>query len=269
MNGGVLQVIKFRRFALLLLVGAAFLIMVGCNNTPDTPQQPLIIEPGLNNGNTTPIQPELPSEPDPNQIYGDEPDPDYQPDPYAMFTDFGEDSTIDDLINNLQKIASYYYEQTLNYATGTFNSFVWYKDGQMRIINTGDGINETHFFYDFRTQTIITHTPIQGDIAMMFRFEEDDPTLPHALLQQNYHESHFVGMEIINGQTAFGLEIRGGDILWVSTKTGFPIQIEFYDDTISEHLITSLENIQFNQVTLADVEPPDHLIVHDLGLNDW
>ena len=256
---------------ILLLICVLILIMAGCNNGQGGSSEPIILDPGL--GNDTIFEPWPQPQPDPDfdqePNYGDEPDPEYQPDPYAIFTDYGLDSTIDNLMANLRQIVSYYYEQTLHYDIGTFHSYVWYKDGRMLVINTGDGINETHFYFDFRARTIITHTPIQGDLALMFRFEEDDPTLPQVFLYQDYHRSSIVNMDTINGQTVFVLEMPNGDTLWVSTRTGFPLQIEFIDETTGEPMVTPLRNLQLNQVTAADVELPAHIEVRDFGLGGW
>lgn len=235
----------------LLITAAA---LSACNNgdKPSGEPQPVIIEPGVK------------TEPSPEE----EPAPEQSPlpeQPAEDFVDLGRASTLDDLMDNKAKIESYYFEQTISYGDGDIHVKTWYKGGVMKIVSSYPGAPESIDYYDCYTRELVTYTPSSsGKNAMLITYDEGDPELPDNPLDYNYHDYRVLETDSIDGQVCRVLESRDGVKLWVNTKYGFPMQVEFTDAQSEEHFVVPYENIVINQVTDEDVSMPADLVIYEM-----
>ena len=236
---------------MLLLVALPLFCACGGKEEETPSQEQVILEPGL-----SAAEPESPALPD-------EPDPDPEPKtPDAVeeeFIDMGRASTIDDLMANKEKIYSYYFEQTIDSVFGEMFVKTWYTYGLMKIIRSFPDEDEAIEYFDFPNRTLVSYTPATDDYGIMMTFEDNDPEIPKEHLSNDYHQYRLVDTDTINGQICRVLQSRQGDKLWVSTKHGFPLQMEYLDPESNERLTVVFENLSFNQVRYEDVATPDDL----------
>lgn len=254
------------RKPLLILLAALLLLcalcLAGCkkDETPDTPE-PTLIEPGV----------QAPLEDQPGAPEGEPQQPDQDPEEPADeegFIDHGAASNIDDLLDNRAKIESFYFEQTMDYASGQIQTQTWYLNHKMKVISTGESMMETVHYYDWRGKTIVAHLPAFGNQANLSYFDDGDAMVPENPLALDYHNCIDQGMQTLNGQTCAILLTPSGERWWVSTASGFPIQVEFFDGTTGEDLIIPYTNIQFNHVTDSEVALPPELELYDANSFD-
>lgn len=237
---------------IVLLLVTASLSACGKSGKPSAEPQPVIIEPGLANeappeeapAPETPATPELP--------------------PEEEFTDLGRASTLDDLMANKAKIESYYFEQTIGYEAGDIHIHTWYKNGIMKIVSSYPGAPESVDYFDCYAYELITYTPSAGKNAVLITYEEGDAEVPNNPLNYNYHDYRVLETASIEGQVCRVLENSNGDKLWVGTKYGFPMQVEFVDSLTDEHFVVPYENITINQVTDEDVAIPTDLVIYEM-----
>jgi len=245
---------KKNHFAILLtaLLLMSVLVLGACNGKPEPPlDSTTIIEPGLPNIET------------PDAIV-DDPEPiTDDPEGTEDFVDLGRASTLDNLMNNKAKITSYYFEHTINYVTGEITIKTWYYDSMMKIVSAFSDAPESVEYYDCYEHELISHMPAFGKSAIMRTLKEGDPDIPNNPLAYDYHSFRVVETDSIDGQICRVME-RAGETLWVGTKYGFPMQVEFRDSLTDEHLIVPYENITINQTTLEDVTMPDDLDIYEM-----
>jgi len=242
------------RYATILLTALLFMtvtVLGACGGKPEIPPAATIIEEGLD----IKTPPEAVDDPEPNP-----PDPE----PVEDFVDLGRASTLDDLMSNKEKIISYYFEQTINYIAGNISIKTWYIDGMMKIVSSYPGAPESVDYYDCYDYVLVSHTPSMGKNAIMITYKAGDPEIPNNPLDYDYNTFHVVETDSIDGQICRVMENRTGEKLWVGTKYGFPMQVEFTDPLIDEHFIVLYENIDINNVTLKDVTMPDDLEIYEM-----
>lgn len=239
---------------LIALLIAAIPLSSACGgkdkNAP--PPQEVILEPGLTSG-----EPDAAAQADTPEPTEEEPS-----DPADLsegdFIDLGRASTLNDLMANKERIRSYYFEQTQD------DIFIrtWYADGWMKIIlSFADGEEETEYI-DCENRILVSYMPAVGDYGILETFAEGDPNLPVNHLNNDYHEFRVVDTDNIEGQVCRVLEGRQGEKLWVSTKYGFPLQVEFIDPTNGKQYIVPYENLTLNQVLYEDVIIPEDLDIY-------
>ena len=246
-----------RRSRLLLLIWVfVCLLAAGCGEEPQAApeveeRQPLIIEEGINQ----PAAEEPQQQPD-AQTPADE--------PAVEFADKGEATTVEDLIAAQAKITSFYFEQTVEYPNGRVFIQVWYKDEKMRLISSQGGYGMAEEFYDYEAGTLITHAPGSDEPAVLFAFDKTSPDAPDNPVMNDYSTYTLVGGEEIDRQYCLILEAPNGDLVWVSTKYGFPLQTE-YTDSLGDRLTAKYKNVSINTVKDSDVMPPADLEIYDYG----
>jgi hypothetical protein len=240
-------------FLFLLLLAVMPLFSACANKEKEAQPNQVILEPGFSTpGDDTTNQPVTPApEPQPAASGEDEGDEDEE-----AFIDLGRASTLDDLMANKEKIHSYYFEQTVNASYGEMSVQTWYADGWMKIVNIFSDGEENIDYINCEHMFSISLAPATRDYGILMYFEPDDPDMPENYLSNDYHQYRVVDTESINGQNCRVLESRQGKKLWVSTKYGFPLQVEFTDPTNEEHFIITYENIIFNQTRYEDVAVP-------------
>ena len=177
------------------------------------------------------------------------------------FIDLGRATTLDDLMANRAKIHSYYFEQTITASYGDLFVRTWYADGMMKKVSTFEDGEENIEYVDCENMFLVLRAPATADFGIFMSFEPGDPDMPDNHLSNDYHQYRLVDTDTINGQICRVLENRQGEKLWVSTKHGFPLQVEFNDPTNEEHFILTYQNIMFNQTDYEDVAIPDDLLI--------
>ena len=209
--------------------------------------EPIVIEPGVVNEDNTPDE-ETPVVDTPEE----------------EFVDKGEETTIDDLVAAQEKITSYYFEQTIPYAYGSVSLNVWYADNKMKVVaNSASGeINES--YYDYDEMTMIYYNPAEGNQAIKMDFNPNSEDAPDNPKDENYAACTLLGKEELEGQLCYILQTAIGDKLWVSTKYGFPMQVEFVDH-LGDTYTVAYHNIEINTISAAEVAIPDNVAVSYLG----
>ena len=247
-----------KKSTLLFLLALVLVYAAACNQQPDAGETPLngeepsVIEPGV-------------SEDDPEEEDPGEEETDVEP--VEEFVDLGEATTVEHLITAQQKITSYYFEQHIEYLNGHVFIQVWYKDGKMKLISSVDGYGLTENYYDYNEGTIINYSPSSGTAATMMDFDEHAEDAPDNPVKDDYAAYTLVGSETIDRQYCLILETPEGDLLWVGTKYGFPLQVEF-TDSMGEHLISQYKNVSINTVSDEDVEPPADMEIYYYGSSE-
>ncbi|MCL1976101.1 MAG: hypothetical protein FWG61_08085 [Firmicutes bacterium] len=250
---------------LFILLIAVMTIITSCNgHKKDALTQEIILEPGITeqDSHTPAVAETIDTEPSLEA----EAEPKTQPE--EDFIDQGRASTINDLMANKAKITSYYFEQTIYASYGEVFVQTWYANGWMKIVSSFTDGEENIEYFDCENLILVSHAPSAGNYGMMETFEEGNPDIPKNHLDNDYHNYKVVGTESIDGQICRILESRLGEKLWVSTKHGFPLQVEFNDPTNDEHFLIAYEGITFNQVRNEDVAMPQDLeiIMYQGGL---
>jgi len=224
------------------------LLLSGCGeNTaaqpardPDLP--PNIIEPGV---------PQAPAADDPAANDPSEEDP---------FPDKESASTQEDLAAAQSRIESYYFEQMLEYPDGYVFNQVWYKNGKMKVLSSVDGYGLTELYYDYDACTVVSCTPGLGN-AVMWDFDPASPDAPDNPILDDYTAYTPAGEEVIDRQYCMILQTPEGELLWVGTKYGFPLQVEF-TDSLGERMTTQYKNVSINTVKDEEVVPPDDMEIY-------
>ena len=75
---------------------------------------------------------------------------------------------------------------------------------------------------------------------------------------EDYSTANIVGSETVDRQTCQILETASGDKLWVGTKYGFPLRVE-YTDSLGERYRVDYRNLSVNSVSDEDVTIPGDL----------
>ena len=185
----------------------------------------------------------------------DNPDDDPNTDePVEDFPDLKDKATVEDLVTAQSKINSYYFEQTLAYPDGHVFMQVWYKDGKMKLVSSVDGYGLNETYYDYNTRTITTYSPGSGS-AYQSSFDIDSSDAPDNPLLDNYSDYEIVGSETVNRQYCMIFKTDTDDLLWVGTKYGFPVQVEF-TDSLGTRLTATYKNVSINSVEDSDVNLP-------------
>jgi hypothetical protein len=222
---------------LLLMVMLTSSACGGKEEEAQAPSQQVILEPGLSDK-----APGKPAQPETN-----EPDVGSSMSAEEGFIDNERASTLNDLMSNKAKIKSYYFEYIINASYGEIFVRTWYANGLMKIVSAfteGETITE---YFDCGDLSLVYHNSNE-DYGWIETFEPGDPNAPKNLLDNDYHQYRVVDTDNINGQTCRVLESRQGEKLWISTKHGFPLQVEYTDPTNDEHFIVAYEGLTFNQV---------------------
>ena len=243
---------KFAYRLLIFMLLAAIVVFSACSGKEKeapTPQQ-VILEPGLTSNGQ-----EMPASQDTQENESEQPSEE-------EFVDLGRATKIEDLMANKENINSYYFEQTVNGSYGEVFVRTWYVDGRMKIVSVFEDGEENTEYIDYQDLSLVSYSPAAGDYGMMMTFEPDDPDIPNNPLAYDYHQYRVLDTESISGQTCRVLEGRQSEKLWISTKHGFPLKVEFDDPTNDEHFIITYESITFNQVSYDDVAIPDNLTIY-------
>lgn len=262
MNGSLLL-----RLSCLLALALALTLAAGCGEEPvvepppEAPQQ-TVIEAGVNN-NPDPDDPL--TEPDPQQPG---PDPNAPPEESteAGFTDKGEATTLEDLMAAQAKIESFYFEQSLTYPDGKIFLQVWYKDERMKLISSEAGYSLQEVYYDYVDNTVVTFSPGSGEAAWMMEFDELSEDAPDNPVREDLSGYTVVGSETIDRQLCLILETPQGELLWISTLFGFPMQAEF-TDSLGTRMTSQYKNLRINTVSDDEVLPPADMEIYRIGDN--
>lgn len=235
----------------------ALLLCAACggeegSDAADTSQDTVVLEPGLPDDTATD-----PIEEDTDPDDADEQQPE-------EFTDLGAAATLEDLTAAQAKIQSYYFEQTMPYLDSSVFMQVWYKDGYMRMRSSVDGYGLTENYYNYWDSTITSYSPGSGGPAQRMQFDFSSVDAPDNPAMEDYSLCTLLGTESIGGQTCLVLETPEGDTLWVGTKYGFPLQVEF-TDSLGDHFTVTYDNIEINTLEDADVLPPDDMEIKNVS----
>lgn len=239
---------------LLLLLLLTALLLAACETAepvvePPPADAPTVIEPGI-----TPVQP-------PQQAPSEQPDTD---EPAELFPDHGEATTVADLVAAQNNIDSYYFEQTIQYLNGHMFMQVWYAGRQMKVATSVDGVSQSEFYYDYDNMTVTTYYPGVSEAAMMLDFDAASADAPENPKTRDYAACTLLGMETINRQLCLILETAEGSKIWVGTKYGFPLQVQ-YVDSLGEEFTAQYRNISINTVDVAEVQPPADLLINNFS----
>ena len=237
---------------LLLLTLAAFML-AACGGVTEEEQedsQPTVIEQGAAARQDEAGQTEEDEEAD-------------VPAPEDIFPDKGQDATLEDLAAALDKVESYYFEQSVAYPEGHVFMQVWYKDGLMKLVTSVSGYGLTESYYDYDRGTVVDYYPGAVETASGREFDPEGPNAPKNPKMEDYSTATVVGSETVNRQFCQILETVTGDKLWVSTKYGFPLRVE-YTDSLGERYNVDYKNLSINTVSDKDVAiPADLQIVYN------
>jgi len=218
------------------------LVFAGCSDpvNPDNEDDSVIIEPGISdvpvNGDNT--------------------------ENVVVFEDKGEDTTVEDLAAAQEKISSYYFEQMMQSDYNSVFMQVWYCEGKMKVLTDTGASGKTEFYYDYDQELQISYTPGE-DTAIAMYFDADGEDAPDNPLDDDYLSCTVLGSEELNGQLCYILQAVNGDKLWVSTKYGFPLQVEFVGH-FGDIFTVAYSNVEINTVTEEQVTVPSDLQVIDL-----
>lgn len=231
---------------LLLLVTALLLCACGPEQPPEpVADQPTVIEPGKSGQAQDPASQET----DPEQ-------------PEEEFPDKAELATAADLTAALAKVESYYFEQSVAYPEGAVFMQVWYKDGLMKLVSSVDGYGLTESYYDYHHGTVVDYYPGVSETARRSNFDFEGENAPTNPKLESYHDDEIIGGESIGRQYCLILQTAYGDKLWVGTKYGFPLRVE-YTDSLGERYTVDYKNVSVNTVSDQDVALPADLLVLD------
>jgi len=183
--------------------------------------------------------------------------------PTNEFVDKGEQTTVEDLAAAQAMIQSYYFEQTIPYTDASMFFQVWYCNHKMKVITSVDGYGTTEFYYDYDTQTMISYSPADSDTALQMYFDPESEDAPDNPLRDDYTACTLLGNEAVDNQLCYILETATGDKLWISTKYGFPYQVEFIDHFGNKYTV-AYRNIKINTLTEEAVQVPADLPIYNL-----
>lgn len=239
---------------IMLLFAVVVMILPACGKSEQSSSsQEVILEPGIKqDGSGEPVSTPIETEAEDEPVIPAEEE--------GGFVDQGRASTIENLMSNKSKIMSYYFEQTINASYGDIFIKTWYADGWMKIVSIAPYGEENTEYVDYENSLLIEilSSP-SGYIGKMSSFKPGDPDIPNNYVDTDYHQFRIVDNDNIDGQTCRVLESRQGEKRWVSTKYGFPVQVEFNDPTNDEHFIISFDNLTFNEVSYEDIAIPDDI----------
>lgn len=242
--------IRVGKIKLLLPLLAFMLIFSGCNGndslTDPSQDDSVILEPGFSYG-------DIKNDPDEEGT-----DPDEQ---IMKFIDKGDATTIADLEAAQAKIQSYYFEQTIPYTNASVFVRVWYYNNKMKVISSVDGYVLTEFYYNYDDMTMISYSPADSDKAVMMDFDINGADAPGNPLSDDFSTSILVGSEELARQLCFIVETATGDKKWISTKYGFPLQVEFVDH-LGDQYTVGYRNVKINTVTEEAVEFPADIPIY-------
>ena len=224
------------------------LALSACGPSED-PGDQMIIEPGLEDD---------PSGEDIDSTVEDEPDA------TVTFADKGEQTTVDDLTAAQAKIKSYYFEQTIPYADASVFLQVWYCDNKMKVITSVGGQGLSEFYYDYDEMSVISYSPGDSDTAIKMDFDPQSLDAPDNPVADDYGNCVLLGNEKINRQLCYILQTPSGDKLWVGTKYGFPLQVEFVDH-LGDLYTVQYRNLEINTLSAKDVAVPANLPIYYMG----
>ncbi len=176
------------------------------------------------------------------------------------FVDKGEAATIDDIVAAQAKIKSFYFEQSVNYPDGSVFIQVWYKDKKMKLLSSVNSYALNECYYDYEKGTLVTYY-IGSSSAMQSDFDPDSSDAPDNPVMEDYRSYTLRNGTYIDDQYCLCLETPEGDLLWVSTKYGFPLKAE-YTDSLGERMTSTYSNIKINMVTDEEVSPPAGLEIY-------
>ncbi len=246
------------KIVVLLLASLAFLASCSDGNSGDADGEgPIVLEPGISSGDPDPDS----QSPEDDDAAADDPADNPAGD---GFIDKGEATTVADLIAAHDKITSYYFEQTIPYADGSVSLKVWYADNKMKVVANAAGGEINESYYDYNERTMIYYTPADGNDAIKMDFNPDGEDAPDNPKDEDYAACIMLGKEELNGQLCYILQTGIGDKLWVSTKYGFPLQVEFVDH-LGDTYTVEYRNLEINTVSADEVAVPDHVSVTYLG----
>ena len=97
-------------------------------------------------------------------------------------------------------------------------------------------------------------------MALGTEFDPAGEEAPGNPLLDDYLACKMLGTEVVNRQTCCILETPDGNKLWVSTRYGFPLQVEFVDQ-LGSRFTVEYRNLEINTVTEDQVTIPDDLQV--------
>lgn len=268
-NGGTfveMVVTKMKRFygtsglILTLVFVIVLLVCAGCGQTGELGSEEgtgeIVVEPGIPSAD--PNEPAI----DPEDSDDSDSDTDQEPDGPA-FMDRGEDSTLEDIAANLALVESYYFEQNVPYVDGHVYMQIWYKDGLMKLVTSVDGYGLSEYYYDYNDGTVINYAPGNGTVAMKMSFDANGDDAPDNPKLQDYLSCTVEGFETIDRQTCMILTTPEGSQLWVSTETGFPLQVH-YEDSLGD-----LWTVQYKNIRLNDVADEDLLLDPSVEVVDY
>ena len=225
---------------IVLLLLAALLLLPACGQSApepaEDPSQPTVIEQGAaaHQGGEGEAQPSDP------------------------FPDKGEAATLEDLNEALAKVESYYFEQSVAYPSGQVFMQVWYKDGLMKLVTSVDGYCLTESYYDYEQGQVVDVSPGDRKAAYGRDFDPNSDTAPNNPKMEDYTAAALTGGETVGRQYCQIVETASGDKLWVSTKYGFPLRVE-YTDSLGERYQVDYKNLSINTVSDEDVALPADL----------
>ncbi len=220
----------------LLLIPMA--LLNGCDKNRDADSQMVIIEEGQEEQSTDNVKPD-----------------------HDQFTDNGRETTVDDLLTARSKIESYYYEQTIAYASGSANIKTWYMGGKVKIISSVGDAGEDISYYDCADHTVVSYSPDNDYHAVQTSFDDQDLDILIDEEDYDYRDWEASGFDTIEDQCCMILENSNGNKYWVSTKYGIPLQVEFTDSFTGERLKVGYQNFRINSLDQSEVEIPDDLQV--------
>ena len=227
---------------IVLLLLAALLLLPACGQSApepaEDPSQPTVIEQGAaaHQGEEGTAQPTDP------------------------FPDKGEAATLEDLNEALAKVESYYFEQSVAYPSGQVFMQVWYKDGLMKLVTSVDGYCLTESYYDYKQGQVVDVSPGDRTSAYGRDFDPNSENAPNNPKMEDYTAAELTGGETVGRQYCQIVETDSGDRLWVSTKYGFPLRVE-YTDSLGERYQVDYKNLSINTVSDEDVAMPADLEV--------
>ena len=227
---------------IVLLLLAALLLLPACGQSApepaEDPSQPTVIEQGAaaHQGGEGEAQPSDP------------------------FPDKGEAATLEDLNEALAKVESYYFEQSVAYPSGQVFMQVWYKDGRMKLVTSVDGYCLTESYYDYEQGQVVDVSPGDRTSAYGRDFDPNSENAPNNPKMEDYTAAELTGGETVGRQYCQIVETDSGDKLWVSTKYGFPLRVE-YTDSLGERYQVDYKNLSINSVSDEDVAMPADLEV--------
>ncbi|MBR2783288.1 MAG: hypothetical protein IKD93_03745 [Firmicutes bacterium] len=230
------------RAALCFLLSLLLLLLCACGSPEaEKEAQPTVIEQGAaahqeNEAESSERQPEDP------------------------FPDKGADSTVEDLTAALAKVESYYFEQSVPYPSGQVFMQVWYKDGLMKLVTSVDGYCLSESYYDYNQGTVVEFYPGSAGEAYGRAFDPGDANAPKNPKMEDYSAAALTGSETLGRQSCLILETDSGDRLWVGTRYGFPLRVE-YTDSLGERYQVDYRNLSINTLSDEDVALPGDLQV--------